>query len=102
MVLHIAVVDDPRVIRFGLWAFVHISIIELMGHNPICGQRESGKDLTQSYDKPVYHQKYKRQDTTQRRLTINFDYTTIADRLRVASLRTKVMQMVWLTWCTGS
>ena len=90
MVLYIAVDHDPRVFSFGLWVFVHISINELMGYNPIYAQREKGKDLTQPYDKTLIPSEKKRKDTTQRRLTKNLKYTTIADRLRAVSWRTKV------------
>ena len=70
MILHIAVVHDPRLFRFGLWVFVHISIIELMGHNPIYGQRESGKDPTSPMTNP-YTIRNKKDKI--RCLIINFD-----------------------------
>ena len=42
---------------------------------------EKGRDLTQSYDKSPYIHKKKR-DNKKKNETKNFDYTTIADRLR--------------------
>ena len=48
-------------------------------------QREKEGDLTQSYDKnPYTNRKFENQWTAQKRRQ-NFDYTTIADRLRTVS-----------------
>ena len=50
--------------------------------------REKGRDVTQSYDnkKLLHHQKNKKKTTWQHKnATQNFDYTTIADRLRMVS-----------------
>ena len=45
--------------------------------------REKEGDLTQSYDKTPYtNRKFENQRTTHTNATKNFDYTTIADRLR--------------------
>ena len=48
--------------------------------------REKGWDLTQSYDKSPYtYKKSKKQRDNTKNATKNFDYTTIADRLRTVS-----------------
>ena len=52
-------------------------------------QREKEGDLTQSYDKTPYtNKKFENQRITQK-ATKNFDYTTIADRLRTVSWSNK-------------
>ena len=53
-------------------------------------QGEKEGDLTQSYDKTPYtNRKYENQRTTHTNATKNFDYTTIADRLRTVSWSNK-------------
>ena len=53
-------------------------------------QREKEGDLTQSYDKTPYtNRKFENQRTTHTNATKNFDYTTIADRLRTVSWSNK-------------
>ena len=53
-------------------------------------QREKEGDLTQSYDKTPYtNRKFENQKTTHTNATKNFDYTTIADRLRTVSWSNK-------------
>ena len=48
--------------------------------------REKGRDLTQSYDKSPYTDRKIQKATWQHKNdTKNFDYTTIADRLRTVS-----------------
>ena len=48
--------------------------------------RETGRDLTQSYDKRPYTNREIQKATWQyKKATKNFDYTTIADRLRTVS-----------------
>ena len=50
-------------------------------------QREKEGDLTQSYDKTPYtNRKFENQRTTHTNATKNFDYTTIADRLRIKEI----------------
>ena len=50
-------------------------------------RREKRWDLTQSYDKSPYIQRKIQKGTRQHKnATKNFDYTTIADRLRTVSL----------------
>ena len=52
--------------------------------------REKVGDLTQSYDKTPYtNRKFENQRTTHTNATKNFDYTTIADRLRTVSWSNK-------------
>ena len=52
--------------------------------------REKEGDLTQSYDKTPYtNRKFDNQRTTHTNATKNFDYTTIADRLRTVSWSNK-------------
>ena len=52
----------------------------------ILNTREKEGDLTQSYDKTPYtNRKFENQRTTHINATKNFDYTTIADRLRTVS-----------------
>ena len=52
--------------------------------------REKEGDLTQSYDKTPYtNRKFENQRTTHTNATKNFDYTTIADRLRTVSWSNK-------------
>ena len=47
---------------------------------------DKGRDLTQSYDKSPYtHRKIKKQRENTKNATKNFEYTTIADRLRTVS-----------------
>ena len=56
--------------------------------------REKEGDLTQSYDKTPYtNRKFENQRTTHKRHQ-NFDYTTIADRLRTVSWSNKSSN-----WC---
>ena len=51
-----------------------------------CTEREKGRDLTQSYDKSPYTDRKIQKSTWQHKnATKNFDYTTIADRLRTVS-----------------
>ena len=53
-------------------------------------KREKEGDLTQSYDKnPYTNRKFENQRTTHTNATKNFDYTTIADRLRTVSWSNK-------------
>ena len=53
-------------------------------------RREKEGDLTQSYDKnPYTNRKFENQRTTHTNATKNFDYTTIADRLRTVSWSNK-------------
>ena len=53
-------------------------------------QGEKEGDLTQSYDKTPYtNRKFENQRTTHTNATKNFDYTTIADRLRTVSWSNK-------------
>ena len=53
-------------------------------------EREKEGDLTQSYDKTPYtNRKFENQRTTYTNATKNFDYTTIADRLRTVSWSNK-------------
>ena len=53
-------------------------------------QREKEGDLAQSYDKTPYtNRKFENQRTTHTNATKNFDYTTIADRLRTVSWSNK-------------
>ena len=48
--------------------------------------REKGRDLTQSSDKSAYtHRKLQKAKWQHKNATKTFDYTTIADRLRMAS-----------------
>ena len=48
--------------------------------------RPKGRDLTQSYDKRLYtHRKIQKASWQHKKATKNFDYTTIADRLRTVS-----------------
>ena len=48
--------------------------------------RQKGRDLTQSYDKrPYTHRKIQKASWQYKNATKNFDYTTIADRLRTVS-----------------
>ena len=48
--------------------------------------RQKGRDLTQSYDKSPYtHRKTQKSTWQHSNATKNFDYTTIADRLRTVS-----------------
>ena len=48
--------------------------------------RENGRDLTKSYDKSPYtHRKSKKHRDNIKNATKNFDYTTIAHRLRTVS-----------------
>ena len=57
---------------------------------PIMRSREKEGDLTQSYDKTPYtNRKFENQRTTHTNATKNFDYTTIADRLRTVSWSNK-------------
>ena len=52
--------------------------------------REKEGDLTQSYDKTPYtNRKFENQRKTHTNATKNFDYTTIADRLRTVSWSNK-------------
>ena len=52
------------------------------------GEKEG--DLTQSYDKTPYtNRKFENQRTTHTNATKNFDYTTIADRLRTVNWSNK-------------
>ena len=52
--------------------------------------REKEGDLTQSYDKTPYtNRTFENQRTTHTNATKNFDYTTIADRLRTVSWSNK-------------
>ena len=74
--------------------------VTVCGHHPECrvtfgrggphivwGEKE---DLTQSYDKTPYtNRKFENQRTTHINATKNFDYTTIADRLRTVSWSNK-------------
>ena len=49
-------------------------------------KREKGRDLTTFYDKsPFTHRKIKKSNVTTHNATKNFDYTTIADRLKTVS-----------------
>ena len=49
-------------------------------------EREKGRGLTQSYDKSPYtHRKIQKATWQQKTATKNFDYTTIANRLRTVS-----------------
>ena len=68
-------------------------IISLIEHNDIYlmnRKREKEGDLTQSYDKtPYINRKFENQRTTHTNATKNFDYTTIADRLRTVSWSNK-------------
>ena len=49
-------------------------------------EREKGRDLTQSYDKSPYtHRKIQKATRQHKNATKNFNYTTIADRLRTVS-----------------
>ena len=60
-------------------------------------------DLTQSYDKSPYTDKQIQNATWQNKnATKNFDYTTIADRLRTVSLGKDSHQLVWWKRLTGS
>ena len=57
---------------------------------PVYTRREKEGDLTQSYDKTPYtNRKFENQRTTHTYATKNFDYTTIADRLRTVSWSNK-------------
>ena len=57
-------------------------------YNIYNGEKEG--DLTQSYDKTPYtNRKFENQRTTHTNATKNFDYTTIADRLRTVSWSNK-------------
>ena len=48
--------------------------------------REKGRALTQSYDKSIYtHRKFQRATLKHKNAANNFDYPTIADRLRMVS-----------------
>ena len=48
--------------------------------------REKWRDLSQSYDKSPYtHRKIQKEPWQHKNATKNFDYTTIADRLRTTS-----------------
>ena len=48
--------------------------------------REKGRDLTKSYDKSPYtHRKIQKSSLQHKKRHQNFNYTTIADRLRTAS-----------------
>ena len=57
----------------------------------VCGAqvyftREKGRDLTQSRDKnPYTHRTIQKETWQHKNATKNFDYTTIADRLRTVS-----------------
>ena len=70
-----------------------------ISYHYIMEYREKEGDLTQSYDKtpiPTENSKTKGQHTN---ATKNFDFTTIADRLRTISckfLEQQVIQLVWL------
>ena len=59
--------------------------------------REKGRDLTKSCDKSLYsHRKVQKVTWQHKNATKNFDYTTIADRLRTVSRVTAVTPLVWL------
>ena len=45
---------------------------------------------------------YRNKVTTQKKSHHNFDYTTIADRLRTVSWSKTATQMVWITRFTGT
>ena len=48
--------------------------------------REKGRDLPQSYDtSPITHRKIQKESWKHKNASKNFDYTTIADRLRTVS-----------------
>ena len=62
-----------------------------------CDIREKGRDLTQSYDKSPYtHRTIQKAQWQHKKKTPNFDYTTIADRLRTVSWSKKRHPLVWL------
>ena len=64
-----------------LYVFVLCDIITLI-------TREKGRDLTQSYDKnPYTHRKIQKATWQHKNATKNFDYTTIADRLRTFQVK---------------
>ena len=53
---------------------------------PFLFKREKGRDLTQSCDKnPYTYRKIQKATWQHKKATKNFDYTTIADRLRTVS-----------------
>ena len=53
----------------------------------VSGSREKGREQTQSYDKRPYTYRQIKNATWQRKnAPKNFDYTTIADRLRTVGL----------------
>ena len=61
------------------------------------------RDLIQSYDKSPYTDRKIQKATWQHKnATKNFDYTTIADRLRTVSWVTIITQRVGFNQLTGS
>ena len=71
---------------------IHRLSVNYSIYKPCCKQiyREKEGDLTQSYDKiPYTNRKFENQRTTHTNATKNFDYTTIADRLRTVSWSNK-------------
>ena len=88
---------------YNLIFFFHIRYILNEVVMPV---REKGRDLTQSYDKsPCTHRKIQKASWQHKKnATKNFDYTTIADWLRMVSW-SNVQQstpMVWLNRSTSA
>ena len=58
--------------------------------------KEKGRDLTQSYDKiPYTHRQIQKATQKHNNASKNFDFTTIADRLRTVSPLTIATQPVY-------
>ena len=85
-------IENVEIVHF--WHHMY-SILSTFLFIPACyfydlSEREKEGDLTQSYDKTPYtNRKFENQRTTHTNATKNFDYTTIADRLRTVSWSNK-------------
>ena len=79
------IIDKQRV-NNG-YCIVHVGLAKISVPSMLhFDEREKEGDLTQSYDKTPYtNRKFENQRTTHTNATKNFDYTTIADRLRTVS-----------------
>ena len=83
---------NAYIIKLGLKSFAYTfrSVINCFKDFLRAFIREKEGDLTQSYDKTPYtNRKFENQRTTHTNATKNFDYTTIADRLRTVSWSNK-------------
>ena len=79
----------PCLIALLITQNVHREYSSVNDINDIYSREKEG-DLTQSYDKTPYtNRKFENQRTTHTNATKNFDYTTIADRLRTVSWSNK-------------